>query len=125
MKLPLADALVSLIATGCLGVYQVTKRVIDPYLSFKREGRGFRRQQQPKTFVFFGKTLAVWRVVNFTSYALNVLCVSIPGRIDDQMAKEMKEAREEEKKKNKEDADADVDDEKKNDANATKKNTIR
>ena len=56
-------------------------------------------------------------MVNFTSYALNVLCVSIPGRIDDQMAKEMKEAREEEKKKNKEDADADVDDEKKNDAN--------
>ena len=95
MKLPLADALVSLIATGCLGVYQVTKRVIDPYLSFKREGRGFRRQQQPpKTFVFFGKTLAVWRVVNFTSYVLNVLCVSIPGRIDDQMAKEMKEAQE-------------------------------
>ena len=124
MKLPLADALVSLIATGCLGLYQVTKRVIDPYLSFKREGRGFRRQQQP-TLVFFGKTLAVWRVVNFTSYVLNVLCVSIPGRIDDQMAKEMKEAQEEEKKKDKEDADADVDDEKKNDAFATKKNTIR
>ena len=41
------------------------------------------------------------------------------------MAKEMKEAQEEEKKKNKEDADADVDDEKKNDAFATKKNTIR
>ena len=64
-------------------------------------------------------------MVNFTSYVLNVLCVSIPGRIDDQMAKEMKEAQEEEKKKNKEDADADVDDEKKNDAFATKKNTIR
>ena len=35
-------------------------------------------------------SMALWKVVNVASYAMNVVS-SIPGRIDDQMAKEMKE----------------------------------
>ena len=127
MKLPLlADALVSLIATGCLGVYQVTKRVIDPYLSFKREGRGFRRRQQTTQNIRF-----LWE--NFSGLASGEFHIPRAQRSvrvhsgEDRRPNGERDERSSgrKKKKNKEDADADVDDEKKNDAFATKKNTIR
>ena len=37
-----------------------------------------------------GATLARWQWVNIAAFAVNVVSVAIPGRIDDEMAEQMK-----------------------------------
>mgnify|MGYP004024986163 FL=1 len=56
-------------------------------------------------------SMALWKVVNVASYAMNVVSVSIPGRIDDQMAKEMKENKNNNSNKKDDDRDDDKNDE--------------
>ena len=85
------DAAVGLVACGTAWAVYLTKTRVDPFLS-----------RRPFATVLGGgggggggghssKSVALWKVVNVASYAMNVISVSIPGRIDDQMAKEMKE----------------------------------
>ena len=87
------DAAVGLVACGTAWAVYLTKTRVDPFLS-----------RRPFATVFGGggggggggrghivSSVALWKVVNVASYAMNVVSVSIPGRIDDQMAKEMKE----------------------------------
>jgi hypothetical protein len=90
-----ADVLVTAIATGSIALYHVTKRFVDPYVSRKPFARWFFFSSSPGASKSSSSSgVAAWRVVNFASYLLNVAAVSVPGRIDDQMAKEMKEAKE-------------------------------
>ena len=96
-----ADVLVTAIATGSIALYHVAKRFLDPYVSRKPYARWFFFTTPPwgasessSSSGGGGGGVAAWRVVNFASYLLNVAAVSVPGRIDDQMAKEMKEAKE-------------------------------
>lgn len=92
-----ADVLVTAIATGSIALYHVTKRFVDPYVSRKPFARWFffsPASTSSSSSGGGGGGVAAWRVVNFASYLLNVAAVSVPGRIDDQMAKEMKEAKE-------------------------------
>jgi hypothetical protein len=91
-----ADVLVTAIATGSIALYHVAKRFLDPYVSRKPYARWlfFTFPGASESSSSSGGGVAAWRVVNFASYLLNVAAVSVPGRIDDQMAKEMKEAKE-------------------------------
>lgn len=94
-----ADVLVTAIATGSVALYHVAKRFLDPYVSRKPFARWFffspfLGASTSSSSGGGGGGVAAWRVVNFASYLLNVAAVSVPGRIDDQMAKEMKEAKE-------------------------------
>ena len=83
------DAAVGLVACGTAWAVYLTKTRVDPFLS-----------RRPFATAFGGggggghivkSSMALWKVVNVASYAMNVVSVSIPGRIDDQMAKEMKD----------------------------------
>ena len=111
------DAAVGLVACGTAWAVYLTKTRVDPFLS-----------RRPLATVLGGggghssKSVALWKVVNVASYAMNVISVSIPGRIDDQMAKEMKENKNNNNNSNKKDDDRDDD---KNDEQDRTKNIRR
>jgi|TARA_B100000073_G_scaffold179629_2_gene148619 hypothetical protein len=105
------DAAVGLVACGTAWAVYLTKTRVDPFLS-----------RRPFATVLGGggggggrghivSSMALWKVVNVASYAMNVVSVSIPGRIDDQMAKEMKENKNNNSNKKDDDRDDDKNDE--------------
>ena len=118
------DAAVGLVACGTAWAVYLTKTRVDPFLS-----------RRPFATVLGGgggggrghivSSMALWKVVNVASYAMNVISVSIPGRIDDQMAKEMKENKNKNKNKNNSNKKDDDRDDDKNDEQDRTKNIRR